>query len=71
MSDSKPGRFALAAGSIVVVAILALWSFNTVSELFGGPVAQLKHVLAAAGLLLGLRILLAPRSRHGQCRHAH
>ncbi len=35
----------------VLILIAALWSWNTIAELFGGPTAQLKHVLAAVILV--------------------
>jgi len=42
----------IAVGALALFSILVLWSFNTLSDLFGGPQAQYKHALAAIGLLL-------------------
>jgi hypothetical protein len=46
--------------SLVIVMLLAttvfgLWAWNTVSELFNGPMAQYKHVVAALILLAIVR----------------
>lgn len=52
-----------AIGLFVVTSIAALWSWNTISELFNLSQAQYKHVLAAFFLLLILRWTLSPRDR--------
>jgi hypothetical protein len=39
----------------ILVAVLGLWAWNTLSELYGGPVAQYKHVVAALILLFLVR----------------
>ncbi len=35
----------------LLVTVFGLWAWNTISELFNGPVAQYKHVVAALLLL--------------------
>lgn len=57
--------------TLIVFSIVALWSFNTVSELIGGPVAEYKHALAAFGLLFTLRMGLTLRHRRRRHGHAH
>ena len=37
---------------MALVLLVVLWSFNALSDLFGGPPAQFKHAVVAAGLLL-------------------
>lgn len=58
----------LAGALIVVAAIAALWSWNTLATLFGGPEAEMRHVLAAATLALLARFALLPK--HRRQRHA-
>jgi len=45
----------------LLVSILGLWSWNTLSELLNLPQAQYKHVLAAIFLLLILKWSLFSR----------
>jgi hypothetical protein len=52
-----------AIGLFIVTSITALWSWNTISELFNLPQAQYKHVLAAFVLFLTLRWALFPSYR--------
>jgi hypothetical protein len=42
----------IAAAALALASLIVLWSFNTLAELFGGPMAQFKHAIAAVGLLL-------------------
>ena len=41
-------RYVYAAGMFVLITIAGLWAWNTLSELFGGPQAQYRHVLELA-----------------------
>jgi hypothetical protein len=40
---------------LLLVTVFGLWAWNTISELYNGPVAQYKHVVAALLLLAILR----------------
>lgn len=42
----------IAAMFLILASLVVLWSFNTLSGLFGGPIAQFKHAIAAVGLWL-------------------
>jgi hypothetical protein len=56
--------------TMIVAAITALWSWNTLADLFGWPAAEFRHVLAAFLLLGTLRFAGRGRKhRHGR-RHA-
>lgn len=37
MHNYKYRHFAFAAAGLLLLATAALWSFNTISDLFGGP----------------------------------
>jgi hypothetical protein len=50
-------------GLFALAAVVGLWSWNTLSELFNFPQAQYKHALAALFLLIILRWGLAPGHR--------
>ncbi len=52
----------IAAAVLAMVSLVVLWSFNMLSELFGGPMAQFKHAIAAVGLLLIVKWI---RKHHG------
>jgi hypothetical protein len=56
----------------LLFSIIGLWSWNTLAELFNGPVAQYKHVVAAFGLLIVLKTALFHSHRHltTQCSHS-
>jgi hypothetical protein len=41
--------------TVLVTSVFGLWAWNTLSELYSGPVAQYKHVVAALILLAILR----------------
>ena len=45
----------IATGSLALFSIVIFWSFNELSELFGGPEAQFKHAIAALGILLTIK----------------
>jgi hypothetical protein len=49
----------------LLVTVFGLWAWNTISELYNGPAAQYKHVVAA---LLLLAILRWPLQRAGRQR---
>lgn len=42
----------IASGALALISVIVFWSFNELSELFGGPQAQFKHAIAAIGILL-------------------
>ncbi len=48
--------------AFTAVAIVGLWSWNTLAELFGAPEAQFRHAVATLALIATLR--LATRRRH-------
>lgn len=52
-----------AIGLFLLASVTALWSWNTISELFDMPQAQYKHALAAFFLLLILKWALSPSHR--------
>ena len=39
----------------LAMTVFGLWAMNTISELFAGPVAEYKHVVASLILLLTIR----------------
>ena len=55
----------IAATFLVLASLVVQWSFNTLSELFNGPIAQFKHAIAAVGLCL---VVKWTRKHHG---HSH
>ena len=56
--------------AIFLALFIGLWSWNTLSELFGGPQAQFKHAVAALGLLLIVKLIFMTRwKRHGRRRN--
>lgn len=75
MSHSKYKFLLAAAAAIFLASIAVLWSWNTLAELFGFPLAQYKHVVALAVLMFVLRSLFAPlhgvRTRLMGARHEH
>lgn len=52
--------------AFAAIAIVGLWSWNTLAELFGAPEAQFKHAVAAMALIMTPR--LATRRRHPAVR---
>ena len=42
----------IALGALALFSVIVFWSFNELSELFGGPQAQFKHAIATIGILL-------------------
>jgi len=57
---------ALVVVTLLVTTVFGLWAWNTVSELFNGPVAQYKHVVAALMLLAIVRWPFGRVGRHGR-----
>lgn len=51
----------LAALVFAATTFAGLWSWNTVIELFDGPRAGYRHVIAALTLAVLLRCILVPR----------
>jgi hypothetical protein len=45
----------IASGALALFSVIVFWSFNELSELFGGPQAQFKHAIAAIGILLVIK----------------
>jgi hypothetical protein len=64
----------IAAGALALLSVIIFWSFNELSELFGGPQAQFKHAIAAIGFLLVIKWTVT-RFRGGHerssIRHRH
>ncbi len=46
--------------AVLLAAVFALWSWNTLSNLFGLPIAQYRHVLALFFLGLILKGFVSP-----------
>jgi hypothetical protein len=67
MYNSTFRKTIIAAGAFTLFSVAALWSFNALSELFGGPQTQYQHVIAAITLLLVLKWGLT-RHRGGNTR---
>ena len=57
-----------ATALMIAASIAALWSWITLAALFGGPAAEIRHVVAAMTLILITKTALL--SRHGRRRHA-
>lgn len=53
-------KYLYVVGLFLLLSIAGLWSWNTLAELFDGPHAQYKHVLAALGLLVMTKWILMP-----------
>ena len=49
----------ITSGALALFSVFVLWSFNELSELFGGPQAQFKHAIAATGILLVIKWIVA------------
>lgn len=61
----RAGQIVMTTVLFLLLSILALWSWNTLADLFAWPNAQYKHILAALGLLLVIRFGLFSSHRHG------
>jgi len=72
MYNSIFRKIILAAGAFTLFLVAALWSFNALSELFGGPQAQYQHAIAAIVFLLVLKFgLTRHRGRYVRTRINH
>ncbi len=70
MKHAKNRKHFFAVIAAVLVPVTILWSWNVVADLFGGPTAELKHLVAAALILAFVRCTLFPR-RHNQAGRAN
>ena len=68
MQRTKLTRLLVGVGLVAVSLIAILWSSNVLTELFGGPQLQFKHVLAAITLLWAGTWCLR-QSRFASARH--
>ena len=59
----------IAIAIIAASSVALLWSWNTLAELSGAPVAGFKHVLAALFVLAVVRVLMSPRRYRRHLRH--
>jgi predicted Co/Zn/Cd cation transporter (cation efflux family) len=51
--------------STILLALVAmLWSWNTLSELFGGPHVQFKHAIAAISIILLAKWTITLKWKH-------
>ena len=57
----------ITSGALALFSVFLLWSFNELSELFGGPQAQFKHAISAIGFLLVIKWIVT-RSGDGHAR---
>ena len=55
MRNQKLKDYLLLMAVFLVATMTSLWCWNTLSELFGLPHAQYKHVIAASLLLMFLK----------------
>lgn len=55
MQNFNHKHFLYAVGLFLLASVVALWSWNTLSELFHLPQAQYRHAIAALFLILILR----------------
>lgn len=64
MHSSKFRPIFIAIIAFALLSVVALWSFNTLSELFSWPQAQYKHAIAAIALLFIAKwALTSPQGR--------
>lgn len=66
--ENKVTRLAFYICAFILITIFGLWSWNTLAELFSGPQAQYKHVVAAISLLLITRLFLFQHTN--KCSHS-
>lgn len=52
-------------GTIFLALVAVLWSWNTLAELFGWPLAQFKHAVAAAGLVFLTKLISTTKWKRG------
>ena len=65
MSHDKYMKLFITVMALALVSVIGLWSFNVLSELFGGPLFKFKHAVAIVGLLLIIKWT------HNKQRHNH
>jgi hypothetical protein len=68
MSHFDIKHLLIAGITLAAIAVMGLWSWNTLAELFAAPEAQLRHAIAALVLLATLRFVL-PRRQAAFRRH--
>lgn len=62
----------ITSGVLTLFSVIVFWSFNELSELFGGPQAQYKHAIAAIGIMLAIKWTATRFGRgHEQCSSKH
>jgi uncharacterized membrane protein YhhN len=61
--------FSIAIAIFAATSVALLWSWNTLAELSGAPVAEFKHVLAALFVLATVRVFMTPRRHRQHLRH--
>ena len=68
---NKPFKQAVIAITLLAIASAALlWSWNTLSALFGGPAADYRHAIALLVGAIVIRGFVYPRfAPHGDRRH--
>ncbi len=66
MHESDSRNYFIGGALFALLSVAALWSFNTVADLFGEPAAQYKHAIAAIALLFILKwsLFSTRRLRH-------
>ena len=69
MTQTDIGHLLAAVLAISVIAVVGLWSWNTLAELFGAPEARLRHAVAALALLTALRLVMRRRGAAVSCRY--
>ena len=64
--SEKSLRAVYGLAALMLASVVLLWSWNILSSLFGGPVAQYKHAVAALAVawVLGWMMRIAGRQRH-------
>ena len=68
MTHHRIRHLLVAAAWLVVAAVTALWSWNTIAELFGVPEAGIRHVVAAFALILLAKFTFQSGHRHHALR---
>ena len=58
----------IASGAFALFSVIIIWSFNELSELFGGPQAQFKHATATIGILLVIKWVVTRSGSHHERR---
>lgn len=67
MHNPKYKRYLYAISLFLLTTIASLWSWNTLSGMFGLPQVQYRHVLAAFVLLLILKWVFSASHRTISC----